>query len=192
LIYGPEGLEPLSQDGPRSAIVTNYYYPDTKVSSGTFYLMINQPYLPTIIVRNKHENPRKCSILPLKGRADLHFVTYPVEQKLCLEGYIRLAPDAAPLNKNDSRFGILLLDGSWRWADVMNRDFTNLPARSLQGYRTAYPRKSKLGTDPENGLASVEALYLVHYLLGRPTEGLLDHYHWREEFLRLNGLNEAD
>jgi len=145
-------------------------------------------YPPTIIVRNKHENPRKCSILPLKGRLDLKFITYPVQQNLCLDDYVRLAPDAEPLTEKDSSSGILLLDGSWRWAGIMSRGFDQLPARSLQGYRTAYPRKSKLGTDPDHGLASVEALYLVHYVLGRPTEGLLDHYHWGEEFLRLNGL----
>jgi pre-rRNA-processing protein TSR3 len=47
---------------------------------------------------------------------------------------------------------------------------------------------SKLGTDPDNGLASVEALFIAHHVLGRPTEGLLDQYRWREQFLRLNGL----
>ena len=39
-----------------------------------------------------------------------------------------------------------------------------------------------------NGLASVEALFLAHYLLGRPVEGLLDHYRWAAEFLQFNGL----
>ena len=34
----------------------------------------------------------------------------------------------------------------------------------------------------------VEALFLAYHILGRPTEGLLDHYHWAEEFLKLNGL----
>ena len=70
----------------------------------------------------------------------------------------------------------------------MRRGVEHVPTRSLQGYRTAYPRVSKLGTDPDNGLASVEALYLAYHILGRPTEGLLDHYRWGEEFLRLNGL----
>ena len=72
----------------------------------------------------------------------------------------------------------------------MNRQFLDLPARSLNGYHTAYPRVSKAGTDPDNGLASVEALYLVHHLLGRPTAGLLDHYRWAAEFLQKNELVE--
>ena len=58
--------------------------------------------------------------------------------------------------------------------------------------RAAYPRVSKLGTDPDNGLATVEALFLAYHILGRPTECLLDHYHWADEFLRLNHLSEPE
>jgi pre-rRNA-processing protein TSR3 len=144
--------------------------------------------VPTIIVRNRRENPRKCTVLPLKGRADLIFLGYPVRRRPNLEGYIRLAVQGEELSKGDTEAGILLLDGSWRWASVMNRDFLAVPPRSLRGYKTAYPRKSKLETDPESGLASVEALFLAYHILGRPTTGLLDHYRWAEEFLRLNQL----
>ena len=142
----------------------------------------------TIIVRHPKENPRKCSVLPLKGRPDLLFVHYPVKAALTLEGYVRLAAEGPALTAADRESGILLLDGSWRWASAMTQAFAHVPPRSLHGYRTAYPRVSKLGTDPDNGLASIEALYLVYHILGRPTEGLLDHYHWANEFLRLNGL----
>ena len=142
----------------------------------------------TIIVRHPKENPRKCSVLPLKGRPDLSFVHYPVKASLALEGYIRLAADGPALSVADRDSGILLLDGSWRWAGAMTQAFEQVPARSLHGYRTAYPRVSKLGTDPDNGLASIEALYLAYHILGRPTEGLLDHYHWAAEFLRVNDL----
>jgi pre-rRNA-processing protein TSR3 len=70
----------------------------------------------------------------------------------------------------------------------MTRDFEDVPPRSLHGWRTAYPRVSKMGTDPDNGLASVEALFVAYHILGRPTEELLEHYYWAAEFLRLNGL----
>src|SRR5919206_2486119 len=149
---------------------------------------MNSPYPPTVVVRHPKENPRKCSILPLRGRPDLNFLTYPVKEPPPLEGYIRLAAEGPELSAADADRGVLLLDGSWRWAGKMTRDFLDVPPRSLQGYRTAYPRVSKLGTDPSNGLASVEALFLAHHLLGRPTAGLLDHYRWAAEFLRLNGL----
>ena len=149
---------------------------------------MSRAYPPTVIVRHPKENPRKCSILPLRGRPDLIFLTYPVREPPPLAGYVRLAADGPELSAADADQGLLLLDGSWRWAGSMNRAFLDVPPRSLRGWRTAYPRVSKRGTDPDNGLASVEALFAAYHTLGRPTERLLDHYRWAEEFLRLNGL----
>ncbi len=148
-------------------------------------------YPPTIIVRHRAENPRKCSVMPLRGRPDLLFLNYPVVERPSLEGYVRLAAEGPELSAADAELGVLLLDGSWRWADSMTRDFLEVPPRALHGWNTAYPRVSKRGTDPDNGLASVEALFLAHHILGRPTDGLLDHYHWRAEFLRRNNLPES-
>jgi pre-rRNA-processing protein TSR3 len=149
---------------------------------------MSQPYPPTVIVRDTHENPRKCSVLPLRGRPDLQFHTYPLRERPDLAGYVRLAAEGPPLTPADAGCGLLLLDASWRWARAMTRDFLDVPARSLSGWRTVYPRTSKLGTDPDNGLASVEALFVAYHVLGRPTEGLLAHYRWAEEFLAANGL----
>src|SRR5437660_10255872 len=143
-------------------------------------------YPSTIIVRHPKENPRKCTILPLRGRADLVIVTYPAKNLPPLDNYVRLAADGPELSPADAAKGLLLLDGSWRWAGIMTRAFAHVPPRSLHGYQTAYPRVSKLGTDPDNGLASIEALYLSYHILGRSTNGLLDHYRWADEFLRLN------
>lgn len=143
---------------------------------------------PTVIVRHTHENPRKCSVLPLRGRPDIVFLSHPVKERPPLEGYVRLSAEGPALLAADADKGILLLDGSWRWAAAMTRDFEDVPPRSLSGWRTAYPRVSKLGTDPDNGLASIEALYIAYHLLGRPTAGLLDHYYWADAFLQTNGL----
>jgi pre-rRNA-processing protein TSR3 len=143
----------------------------------------------TIIVRHPRENPKKCSVLPLKGRADLLFLGYPAAKLPPLDGYVRLAAEGPALSASDADHGILLLDGSWRWAGAMTSAFEKVPPRSLTGFQTAYPRASKLGTDPSNGLASVEALYVAYHLLGRPTNGLLDHYRWAQRFLELNGLS---
>ena len=41
---------------------------------------MSSPLPPTVIVRHSHENP-KCSVLPLKGRADLVFLPYPLKNK---------------------------------------------------------------------------------------------------------------
>jgi pre-rRNA-processing protein TSR3 len=145
-------------------------------------------YPPTIIVRHPNENPRKCSVWPLRQRSDVIFLSYPVARRPDLSGYIRLAADGPPLSIQDAAAGILLLDGSWRWAQAMTRDFADVPARSLSGWKTAYPRVSRIFEDPSNGLASIEALFIAYHLLGRPTQGLLDHYHWANAFLLANGL----
>jgi pre-rRNA-processing protein TSR3 len=145
-------------------------------------------YPVTIIVRHPKENPRKCSVMPLKGRADVVFLNYPAKTLPSLEGYVRLAAEGPELSSADGACGVLLLDGSWRWAEAMEKAFQHVAARALHGWRTAYPRVSKLGTDPDNGLASIEALYLAHHILGRPTAGVLDDYRWAEEFLRANNL----
>ncbi len=142
----------------------------------------------TIIIRHPRERPNKCSVYPLRGRPDLTFLDYPVEPMPDLSGYVRLAVDGPPLGPSDRDAGLLVLDGSWRWTEVMTKSFAHVPPRSLAGYRTAYPRVSKMYVDPAEGLATVEALYLAYHILGRPTASLLDHYHWRDEFLRLNNL----
>jgi pre-rRNA-processing protein TSR3 len=159
----------------------------------------------TVIVRDRRENPKKCTILPLRGRSDLIFLSYPVNLPSLSEesvihssnseiaisdwsGYVRLAPEGPELSPADAHAGLLLLDGSWRRAEAMNRSYQHIAPRSLKGYRTAYPRVSKKGTDPATGLATIEALFLAYRVLGRTTVGLLDHYRWAEEFLRLNDL----
>jgi pre-rRNA-processing protein TSR3 len=152
---------------------------------------MSQLFPPTVIVRHDHESPRKCTILPLRGRADVVLLHYPVRQRPPLEGYVRLAAEGPPLTAADAARGLLLLDGSWRWAAAMTQAFEDVEPRSLSGWRTAYPRVSKLGTDPDNGLASIEALFLAYHLLGRDTAGLLDHYRWAADFLELNGLAPA-
>jgi pre-rRNA-processing protein TSR3 len=153
---------------------------------------MEQSHPVTVIIRDPRENPRKCSILPLKGRSDLLILTHPLRWRPPLEGYVRLAAEGPELTCADASCGLLLLDGSWRRADRMTRHFLDIPPRSLQGYQTAYPRVSHLGTDPENGLATVEALYLAYHLLDRDTTGLLEHYRWAEEFLRRNGFVTED
>ncbi len=145
------------------------------------------PFPPTILIIHPKEKRAKCSLEPLRGRADLRFVPYAAKQPLELPGYIRLSVDGAPLTVADAGHGVLLIDGSWRHAGRMHAHFAGVPPRSLAGFSTAYPRVSKTFADPAGGLASLEALYIAYRILGRPTAGLLDAYRWRDEFLRRNG-----
>ena len=66
-----------------------------------------------------------------------------------------------------------------------------LPKRSLpKCIKTAYPRKQSDCSNPERGLASIEAIYVAHLLLGRNVEGLLGNYYWKKEFLSGLGIME--
>ena len=60
---------------------------------------------------------------------------------------------------------------------------------SAGGPRHGHLRRDACGDDRQSTAGRVEALYLAHHILGRQTEGLLDHYHWADEVLRLNGLD---
>lgn len=147
----------------------------------------------TVIIRHRRENLRKCSLKGLEGDPDLLFYTYPTDSLPDFTGYILLEVGALPLSEADRESGLLLIDGTWRLTAQMRKSISvPIQARSLPaGIKTAYPRKQTECPDPEAGLASVEALYLAHKLLGRRTEGFLDHYHWKKAFLEMNGLGIA-
>lgn len=144
----------------------------------------------TVIVRHRKERLSKCSLRGLESREDCAFHRYPGTSLPALSGYILLALQAPPLSRADKDSGLLLLDATWRYSEQMLRDVAqerDLVWRSLpKGAQTAYPRRQSECSDPDAGLASVEALYLAYVLLGRSTDGLLDHYHWRELFLERN------
>ncbi|HSX10199.1 MAG TPA: hypothetical protein VLF94_00565, partial [Chlamydiales bacterium] len=97
----------------------------------------------TAILRHRRENLRKCSLRGLEGRPDLIFFTYPVDPLPDLSSYLLLKVGAPPLTLADSSRGLLLIDGTWRLAQIMEKQLPwKLEARSLPGhYRTAYPRR---------------------------------------------------
>ncbi len=147
-------------------------------------------YPPTIVIRHRLENLKKCSLRGLEGREDFQFITYPYTTLPNLNSYILLCLDGAPLSEADAPYGLLILDATWRYAAKMLKPFENHPQliyRSLPAhYRTAYPRRQEDCPDPSRGLASIEAIFLSYRLLGRKTAGLLDNYYWKEQFLNVN------
>ena len=147
--------------------------------------MLHHP--PTILVVHRRENRKKCSVEPLRGREGFVFWTYPDDGPEPLDGYVRLGLGGPLFSDADHDRGLLVIDGTWRLAERMEKKYAQLPIRSLPPWQTAYPRVSKLFDDPSLGLATIEAIYIAYQLLGRDTGGLLDQYHWRNEFLALNG-----
>ena len=144
--------------------------------------------MKTIILRHRRENLRKCSLTGLESRDDLAFYTYPIDKLPDLRGYVVLKVGAPPLTTEDRGKGVLLIDGTWLLAQRMaNQLPIGLEGRSLPpGYRTAYPRRQTGCPSAEEGLSSIEALYIAHKLLNLSTEGLLDCYYWKEKFFSIN------
>jgi pre-rRNA-processing protein TSR3 len=143
---------------------------------------------PTLILRHRKENLKKCSLRGLETRPDCAFFTYPGAYLPDLSRYVLLSVDAPPLSPEDAHQGLLLIDSTWRYAKVMHKTLPpSLPCRSIPlGYQTAYPRCQ----EDDRGLASVEALFLAYQLLGRSTDGLLDGYYWKDPFLKNNNLEK--
>jgi pre-rRNA-processing protein TSR3 len=141
--------------------------------------------IATLILRSRKERKDRCTIWPLRNHPAVRIVNYPCRELPCPENAILLHPEGAPLSAADSGRPIILLDGSWRHAASMATHYARVERRSLPGVSTAYPRRSKLGTDPDGGLASVEALYVAHMLIGKTTAGLLAHYGQGREFLEM-------
>jgi pre-rRNA-processing protein TSR3 len=141
---------------------------------------------PTIIVVHPKERRRKCTVEPLRGRDDFVFWKFPRRGPESLEGYVRLGLDGPLLTAADRDRGLLVLDGTWKLAERMLPDYEQVPVRSLLPWRTAYPRVSKLYQDPAEGLATIEALFAAFWQIGRDASGLLDQYHWMNEFLQIN------
>lgn len=144
----------------------------------------------TLIIRHRRENLNKCSLRGLEKKTDFIFFTYPLKEPPPLNSTIVLTLDAPLLTKEDCHFDLLLIDATWVLAEKMikNLDLNkHILKRSLPAhFRTAYPRRQTHCPCPERGLASIEALYVAFHILGKSTEGLLDHYHWKEAFLSQN------
>lgn len=141
---------------------------------------------PTIIVVHRAEKRSKCSVEPLRKTGEFIFWRYPKRGTESLAGYVRLGLGGPQLSVEDRDRGLLLLDGSWRWAAKMEKSYTDVPVRSLGPWQTAYPRQSRVFADPVEGLATIEALYAALCQMGRRTDDLFASYHWGSLFLDRN------
>ncbi|HKB14652.1 MAG TPA: hypothetical protein VKF62_01230 [Planctomycetota bacterium] len=141
-----------------------------------------------LVLRDRKESPRKCSLTPLRGRADVSFLEWRGTTVLDARGMTLLQVDAPPLSRADAGGPVLLLDCSWKKVERMRKCLRGDPTpRSIPaGFVTVYPRKSKTFEDPGAGLASVEALYIASVVLGEEDRSLLDGYLFGAAFLERN------
>lgn len=144
----------------------------------------------TVIIRHKKENKKKCSLEPIKDRLDCEFLTYPLKKPLEIENAILLSFEGKELTKEDQGKTLILLDATWKKAEIMYKEVfkEKIPEkRSLpKGFKTAYPRRQFDCEKPEEGLASIEALYIAYLAMGQNVDSLLDGYYWKKQFLEQN------
>ena len=147
------------------------------------------------ILMDKRENPRKCTIHPLKDRPDFEvryfsknrpIAAFTADCLLHIDG-----EDLSSLPKG--RFqSLALIDCTWKKVGpALGRVARPLPplVRIPSGFTTAYPRKNMEGNDPEGGLATIEALFIAAAFLGFWDESLLEKYYFKDAFLRENSAN---
>ena len=143
--------------------------------------------LSVLIIVRRGEDRAQCTIQPLRGTPGLDFLRYPLRKKPDLSRHLLLAPGAPPLTAADADRPLVLLDANWRHAAKMRKAIEPVEARSIPvGWRTAYPRRSKIHADPDTGLATVEALFAATCVLGCRDDSLLRIYPWRDAFLAIN------
>ena len=143
--------------------------------------------MDVLILRDPRESIRKCSLTPLRGAPGLRFVEYRSDRRLAAGARVLLHPEGELLGPEDAGRGLLLVDCAWRrLPQLLATVDGDLTPRRLPPLVTAYPRSSRIFQDPDQGLASVEALYAASVLLGDPQPAWLEAYRWREAFLAAN------
>jgi pre-rRNA-processing protein TSR3 len=144
------------------------------------------------ILLDKKENPRKCTIHPLKGRED--FLIRPFSGNRPISAFqadclLHVSGENLAEIPRGSLSSLALIDCTWRKVfPTLQRVEKPLPrlVRIPEGFVTAYPRRNKEGNDPGEGLATIEALFIAAAFLGFWDESLLEKYYFKNEFLTLN------
>lgn len=140
-----------------------------------------------LVLRDRRESVKKCSLTPLRGLPGIRFVDYDPDATLEVAGRVLLDPEGEELGPADRGADLLLVDCAWRRVPKLVRTLRGeVRRRRLPRLETAYPRKSRIFDDPGTGLASVEALYAASVLLGEPHPEWLDGYRWTSQFLAAN------
>lgn len=146
------------------------------------------------VILDSGETPNKCTIAPLGYRPDFRIMRVANVLALGpLSSTVLLHPDGVCLSEMGDSLGqitgIASIDCIWRrLPGLIRRISGTLPtlAKIPSGFVTAYPRKSSDDSDPKEGLATIEALFIASALLGRWDSSLLSEYYFGRRFIELN------
>lgn len=143
--------------------------------------------LDVLVLRDPRESAAKCSLTPLRGLPGIRFLTWKHDRRFDVGARVLLHPGGEEITAADAGRPLLLIDCAWRRVPTLLATCDGeLSLRRLPRFVTAYPRRSLTFVDPDEGLASVEALYAALALLGKPRPDLLASYRWAGEFLEGN------
>jgi ribosome biogenesis protein Tsr3 len=148
-----------------------------------------------IIISRDEKIEKKCTLYPFRGREDFSFRIRNDPGDISSDS-ILLTPEGESLTftlaeniKNrisNNDLEIVLVDSRWKKAKGVVDSLPDIQKVSLKGYETGARRRDP---PPKGGLASCEALYLASLFLGQPDHTLLDKYHFKNRFFRLNNLD---
>jgi len=145
------------------------------------------------VLMDKLENPRKCTVDPIKDHPAILIRRYGGPAPIAKIGADILlhidGPDLPDLVREKKVSSIAVIDCIWKRVDfAMKKIEGPLPilTKIPDGFVTAYPRRNKQGLDPDGGLATIEAMFIAAAFCGSWDETLLDKYHFKNAFLETN------
>ncbi len=145
------------------------------------------------ILKDFKESPKRCSILWLRGKDGFEFLDRKKFDEYDFSGMVLLRPDGEPAGKLGKDEKILLVDSNWRKAKKMyhrlEEKYDNLKKISINGFVSAYPWKKGR---PENGLCSIETLWVLKLLAGERDDSLFQNYKWKDRFFEVNEVEIAN
>lgn len=148
------------------------------------------------IVVDSGETPNKCTITPLAYRTD--FRLFPVYGEgslgpLCASILLHHEGQCLTTLKGADPVGALAcIDCVWRRLPRLcerirwKNDQPPARAKIPEGFKTVYPRVGRPNSDPDNGLATIEAIFIASAILGHWDLTLLSKYYYGRRFVEVN------
>ena len=134
------------------------------------------------------DKKKECSIWNVQHRSDVSIYKKKDLDKIDLKNKIILQVGAEILSVKDCKKDLIIIDMSWREALKFSKRIpAEIEKRSIEGFKTAYPRTKSSTIRPDAGLRSVECMFVAKLIMnGQTDETLLDGYYFKDEFLKIN------
>lgn len=147
------------------------------------------------IVLDHGETANKCTVTPLRDRADFRFFSVFGQGPIGpLSASVLLHPDGQCLSQlvwREPPTTIASVDCVWRRLPKILPRLSWVGQKAVlakipEGFLTAYPRKGLPAADPDGGLATIEALFVAAALMGHWDITLLSRYYFGRAFVERN------